>query len=109
MRKKAEMESQSRWTAYRLGQLFLTWGALQIQDRSPQSRPVSSLNQSQTHSDATGLGFATSRWWQREDTQLITNQKSATYWLTYLLTYLPHAYPTFHNILFMSGFTTRLS
>jgi len=29
------------------------WGALQIQDRSPQSRPVASRNQSQT--DATGL------------------------------------------------------
>ena len=30
-------------------------GALQIQDRSPQSRPVASRNQSQTHSDATDL------------------------------------------------------
>ena len=30
-------------------------GALQIQDRSLQSRPVASRNQSQMHSDVTGL------------------------------------------------------
>jgi len=35
---------------------------LQIQDRSPQSRPVASRNQSQTHSDATGLHCGDRSW-----------------------------------------------
>jgi len=35
---------------------------LQIQDRSPQSRPVASLNQSQMHSDATGLNCGNRSW-----------------------------------------------
>jgi len=39
-----------------------TRGALQIQDRSPQSRPVASRNQSQTHSDATGLSCGDRSW-----------------------------------------------
>jgi len=39
-----------------------TGGALQIQDRSPQSRPVASRNQSQTHSDATGLDCGDRSW-----------------------------------------------
>ena len=37
-----------------------TWAALQIRDRSPETRPVASLNQSQTQltrSVATGLGM----------------------------------------------------
>ena len=39
-----------------------TYGVLQIQDRSPQSRPVASRNQSQTHSDATGLNCGDRSW-----------------------------------------------
>jgi len=39
-----------------------TRGALQIQDRSPPSRPVVSRNQSQTHSDATGLNCDDRSW-----------------------------------------------
>jgi len=38
-------------------------GALHIQDRSPQSRPVASLNQSQTHCDATGHNCGGDRSW----------------------------------------------
>ena len=37
-------------------------GALQIQDRSPQSRSVASRNQEQTHSDATGLNCGDRSW-----------------------------------------------
>jgi len=38
------------------------WGALQIQDRSPLSRLVVSRNQSQVHSDATGLNCGDRSW-----------------------------------------------
>jgi len=37
-------------------------GVLQIQDQSPQLRPVATLNQSQTHSDATGLNCGDRSW-----------------------------------------------
>ena len=37
-------------------------GALQTQDRSPRLRPVASRNQSQTHSDATGLNCGDRYW-----------------------------------------------
>jgi len=53
--------SKHRWLPFRIRPFVensLNWGVLQIQDRSPQSRPVASHNQSQTHSDTTGLGFA---------------------------------------------------
>jgi len=39
-----------------------TWGVLQIQDQSPQSRPVASLNQPQMHSDMTGLNCGDQSW-----------------------------------------------
>ena len=51
--------SMSRSTEYQL-KSTLTLSALQIQDRSPKSRPVASLNQSQTQLTrpvATGLGL----------------------------------------------------
>jgi len=38
-------------------EMYTCRGALQIQDWSPQSTPVASRNQSQTHSDATGLNY----------------------------------------------------
>jgi len=44
------------------GTHMYTSDALQIQDRSPQSRPVASRNQSQTHSDATGLNCCDRSW-----------------------------------------------
>jgi len=49
-----------RWLPIRIRPFVensLNWGVLQIQHRSPQSRPVASRNQSQTHSDATGLNW----------------------------------------------------
>ena len=45
-----------------LSPISTTAELLQIQDRSPQLRPVASLNQSQTHSDATGLHCGDRSW-----------------------------------------------
>ena len=53
-------ERNEIWHRDRLGDKDDAWAALQIHDRSPKSRPVASLNQSQTQLTrplATGLGL----------------------------------------------------
>jgi len=57
--------SKHRWLPFRIRPFVensLNWSVLQIQDRSPQSRPVALRNQSQTHSDATSLNSGDRSW-----------------------------------------------